>query len=101
MFRRDNGVFYIEDAGTGKQTGLHTNEENKAKTLLEARNAAQRQPVLTLHLGHNSKAIHRAYAKKAQITAPSLEDYEMKAATWRFLGIPACIGSRVRNTTVT
>jgi integrase len=32
-------------------------------------------------LGHNSKAIHRAYAKKAQIIVPSLEDYEMKAAT--------------------
>lgn len=31
-------------------------------------------------LGHNSKAIHRAYAKKAMIIAPSLEDYERKAA---------------------
>jgi len=31
-------------------------------------------------LGHNSKAIHRAYAKKAVIIAPSLEDYEQKAA---------------------
>ena len=31
-------------------------------------------------LGHNSKAIHRAYAKKAIIIAPSLEDYENKAA---------------------
>jgi integrase len=32
-------------------------------------------------LGHNSKAIHRAYAKKAIIIAPSLEDYEKKMAT--------------------
>jgi integrase len=32
-------------------------------------------------LGHNSKAIHRAYAKKAVIIAPSLEDYERKVAT--------------------
>ena len=31
-------------------------------------------------LGHNSKAIHRAYAKKAIIIAPSLEEYEAKAA---------------------
>lgn len=31
-------------------------------------------------LGHNSKAIHRAYAKKAVIIAPSLEDYEKKMA---------------------
>jgi integrase len=29
-------------------------------------------------LGHNSKAIHRAYAKKAIVIAPSLEDYEKK-----------------------
>jgi integrase len=30
-------------------------------------------------LGHNSKAIHRAYAKRAEIIVPSLEDYEAKA----------------------
>ena len=27
-------------------------------------------------LGHNSKAVHRAYARKAQVLLPSLEDYE-------------------------
>lgn len=27
-------------------------------------------------LGHNSKAVHRSYAKRAQATVPSLEDYE-------------------------
>jgi hypothetical protein len=27
-------------------------------------------------LGHNSKAVHRAYAKRAQMKIPSLEDYE-------------------------
>src|SRR5437899_10723379 len=31
-------------------------------------------------LGHNSKAIHRAYAKRAEIVVPSLEDYEKKFA---------------------
>jgi integrase len=31
-------------------------------------------------LGHNSKAIHRAYAKRAQVTLPSLEKYERKAS---------------------
>jgi integrase len=30
-------------------------------------------------LGHNSKAVHRAYAKKAMMKIPSLEDYEKKA----------------------
>jgi len=32
-------------------------------------------------LGHNSKAIHRAYAKKAQVKLPSLEEYERKIVT--------------------
>ncbi len=29
-----------------------------------------------LALGHNSKSVHRAYAKAAQVTLPPLEDYE-------------------------
>ena len=31
-------------------------------------------------LGHNSKAVHRAYAKHALMKIPSLEDYEQQAA---------------------
>jgi len=31
-------------------------------------------------LGHNSKAVHRAYAKRALMKIPSLEEYERKAA---------------------
>ncbi|MEI6194915.1 MAG: tyrosine-type recombinase/integrase [Verrucomicrobiota bacterium] len=31
-------------------------------------------------LGHNSKAVHRAYAKRALMKLPSLEDYELQAA---------------------
>jgi hypothetical protein len=27
-------------------------------------------------LGHNSKAVHRAYSKHAEVTAPSLDDWE-------------------------
>jgi integrase len=27
-------------------------------------------------LGHNSKAVHRAYARRSQVTVPALEDYE-------------------------
>jgi len=30
-------------------------------------------------LGHNSKAVHRAYAKKAQVKLPALEEYECAA----------------------
>ena len=32
-------------------------------------------------LGHNSKAVHRAYAKRALMKIPSLEEYEQRAAT--------------------
>ena len=31
-------------------------------------------------LGHNSKAVHRAYAKRALMKIPSLEEYEREAA---------------------
>ena len=31
-------------------------------------------------LGHNSKAVHRAYAKRALMKIPSLKDYEQRAA---------------------
>lgn len=31
-------------------------------------------------LGHTSKAVHRAYAKKAQVTIPPLENYEKRVA---------------------
>ena len=31
-------------------------------------------------LGHNSKAVHRAYAKKAHVTLPTLEEYEKRAS---------------------
>jgi hypothetical protein len=31
-------------------------------------------------LGHNSKAVHRAYAKRALMKLPSLEQYEKEAA---------------------
>ncbi len=39
-------------------------------------------------LGHNSKAVHRAYAKKAQVVLPALEDYENKAAALAHVVIP-------------
>lgn len=38
-------------------------------------------------LGHNSKAVHRAYAKRALMRIPSLQDYEERAATTRLAPI--------------
>src|SRR5580692_6346143 len=49
MFRRGE-VYYIQDTATGKQTSLRTKDETAARSLLNAKNEAQRQPVLNLHL---------------------------------------------------
>jgi integrase len=49
LFRR-GPVFYIQDTTSGKQTSLRTKDETEARSLLNARNEAQRQPVLNLHL---------------------------------------------------
>ena len=36
---------------------------------------------MTKPMGHNSKAMHRAYAKRALMKILSLEDYEQRAET--------------------
>ncbi|HAB17807.1 MAG TPA: hypothetical protein DCE44_15305, partial [Verrucomicrobiales bacterium] len=39
-------------------------------------------------LGHNSKAVHRAYARHAAVLLPSLEDYESKVVPFRAISDP-------------
>ncbi len=39
-------------------------------------------------LGHNSKAVHRAYARKAQVVIPTLEDYKRKLAAAENVIVP-------------
>ena len=39
-------------------------------------------------LGHNSKAVHRAYARHAQVTVPSLEEYERQRAQRKVISFP-------------
>lgn len=43
-----------------------------------AKTAGYPERFAQMALGHNSKAVHRAYAKKAQVTLPPLEEYEQK-----------------------
>jgi hypothetical protein len=40
-------------------------------------------------LGHNSKTVHRAYARRAQVKLPSLESYEWQAAGDRIIRLPS------------
>ena len=49
LFRR-GVMFYTQDSTTGQQTSLRTKDEAEARSLLNARNEAQRQPGLNLHL---------------------------------------------------
>jgi integrase len=45
-------------------------------------------------LGHNSKAVHRAYAKGAEVVCPSLEEYERKLI--KFPVVPEASGPESR-----
>ncbi len=40
-------------------------------------------------LGHNSKAVHRAYAKRATVRIPSLDEFEKKAQETKILPFPS------------
>jgi hypothetical protein len=46
-----------------------------------------------LALGHNSKAVHRAYAKNAQVTLPPLEEYGRKVVHLPALPRPEATGA--------
>ena len=89
LFQRSTGIFFIEDRVTGKQASLQTRDKIAAQRIFNAKNESHQQPAINLQiarayperfaqeaLGHNSKAVHRAYAKNAQMKLPSLEEYE-------------------------
>jgi len=42
-------------------------------------------------LGHNSKAVHRSYAKRAQVRLPSLEKYEREASEEKIIAFPEAL----------
>jgi integrase len=44
------GIFYCVDSQTGKRTSLHTCNEDEARQIIDAKNQAQRQPVLNLQI---------------------------------------------------
>lgn len=48
-----------------------------------ARTAGYPERFAMENLGHNSKAIHRAYAKNVQVRIPSLEEYEKAQANYK------------------
>src|SRR5258706_13057734 len=48
--RKVGGMFYVEDTETRKQESLGTKDRTEAKSLLNARNEAARQPQLNLQI---------------------------------------------------
>src|SRR5712671_5812964 len=52
LIRRGNrgGAFYCVDANTGKRTSLQTSNEDEAQQIVQAKNQAERQPVLNLQI---------------------------------------------------
>lgn len=47
-------------------------------------------------LGHNSKAVHRAYAKKAHVIIPALSEYEAGDGEGKVIQIPAKVAQQAR-----
>ena len=50
MFRRQSGVYFIQDNETGRQQSLRTRNKQEAETLLHASNESHRQPFLNLQI---------------------------------------------------
>jgi hypothetical protein len=71
MFKRRNGVFYIENNETGKQESLRTSDKHEAGKLLSAKNGAESNRLLNL-------ALARAYKLTTcvclQSPAPDVQD---------------------------
>ncbi|MCX6929352.1 MAG: tyrosine-type recombinase/integrase, partial [Verrucomicrobia bacterium] len=49
-------------------------------------------------LGHNSKAVHRAYAKRASVRIPSLDDFEKQAQGPKLIPFPAAESVELHST---
>jgi len=50
LFRRNNGIFFIEDRTTKKQESLKTRDKAAAARIFHARNEAHEQPAINLQI---------------------------------------------------
>ena len=69
LFRRSSGIFFCEDRLTGVQNSLRNKNKSEAERLLNAKNEAEGDPGLALHIA------------KAYLTAA---DPAIAKRTWRF-----------------
>ena len=52
--RTKNGIFFVQDNQSGKQSSLRTGDKTEATRLLNAKNEAHRQPHLNLQISRAS-----------------------------------------------
>ena len=69
LFKRSSGIYFCEDRRTGAQSSLRTKDKTEATRLLGAKNEAQEDPGLALHIA-------KAYLSAA--------DPAIAKRTWRF-----------------
>ena len=46
LFRRSNGIFFIQNNATGKQESLQTRDKEAANRIFHAKNEAHQQPAI-------------------------------------------------------
>jgi len=51
MFKRNNGIYYIQHSETNEQRSLKTNDAQEANRLFNAANQARRAPALNIEMG--------------------------------------------------
>jgi hypothetical protein len=54
------GMFYCVDKTTGKRTSLKTTSPDEAQQMVEAKNQAERQPMLNLQISKSPRRIWQA-----------------------------------------
>ena len=57
IYRRQRGLFYLFDRSTGKRESLNTTDKDTAVRVLQARNEAQRQPIINLQIARAYLAV--------------------------------------------
>jgi len=58
-----------------------------------ARRAGYPERFAMENLGHNSKAVHREYAKSADVTVPALDDFERRSAEQKLQNVISLQGA--------
>jgi hypothetical protein len=55
VFRRNNGIFFLEDRLLKKQNSLKTRDAETARRICHAKNEALRQPAINLQIARAGK----------------------------------------------